>query len=111
MIAGVCAGIAEYLDTDPTVVRVIWAVLTFAGGLSILVYVLAWIIMPLDPSPSGLKQSSQGDAAVIVGGFLVLVGGIMLMRTLFPWLRVGNLTPIALITIGTLLVLNGLGKK
>ncbi len=47
MIAGVCGGIAEYLDVDPTVVRLIWAVLVFAFGTSIFAYIIAAIIMPV----------------------------------------------------------------
>ncbi len=47
MIAGVCGGIGEYLDVDPTVVRLIWAAVTvFSLGLGVLVYLIAWIIMP-----------------------------------------------------------------
>jgi phage shock protein C len=48
-LAGVCGGIAEYLDVDPTVVRLIWVALSvvpggFVGGA--LAYFLAWIIIP-----------------------------------------------------------------
>src|SRR5207247_10836303 len=48
-IAGVCAGIAEYLDTDVTLVRLAWVVLSivpggFVGGL--VAYIAAWVIMP-----------------------------------------------------------------
>lgn len=47
MIAGVCGGIANYFDADPTIVRLIWAVATiFTGGLGILAYLIAWIIIP-----------------------------------------------------------------
>jgi phage shock protein C len=48
-IAGVCGGIAEYLDVDPTLVRVIWAALSVVPGCiggGILAYILAWFIMP-----------------------------------------------------------------
>lgn len=45
-IAGVCGGIAQYLDIDPTLVRVIAVVLAFIGGGGILAYLAAWIIMP-----------------------------------------------------------------
>ena len=51
-MAGVCGGIAEYLDVDPTIVRLIWVALSvvpggFVGGA--LAYVLAWIIIPKAP--------------------------------------------------------------
>lgn len=46
VICGVCGGIAKYFGIDPTIVRVITAVLIFAGGLSLWVYIIAAIIMP-----------------------------------------------------------------
>lgn len=49
-IAGVCGGVAEYLDVDPTVVRIVWlalAFLPFPGA--ILAYIIAWIVMPKEP--------------------------------------------------------------
>jgi phage shock protein C len=48
-IAGVCGGIAEYLDVDPTVVRLIWLVLSIVpGGIvgGVVAYLVAWIIIP-----------------------------------------------------------------
>ena len=38
MIGGVCAGLAEYLDIDPTIVRIVW--------VGILLYIILWLIMP-----------------------------------------------------------------
>jgi phage shock protein C len=49
MIAGVCGGLAEHLDADPTVIRLVTAVLVLAGGLSAWVYLVAWIIVPEQP--------------------------------------------------------------
>ena len=46
VICGVCGGLARYIGVDPTVVRVITAVLVFAGGLSLWVYIIAALIMP-----------------------------------------------------------------
>lgn len=45
-LAGVCGGIAEYFDLDPTLVRILWVVFTLLGGSGILAYLLAWILMP-----------------------------------------------------------------
>ena len=47
-IAGVCAGIAEFLDIDPTVVRLIWALLGLTGG-GILAYIIAALVIPVKP--------------------------------------------------------------
>ena len=48
ILGGVCGGIAEYLNADPTIVRLIWSAITvftaFIAG--ILIYLIAWIIIP-----------------------------------------------------------------
>ena len=48
MLAGVCAGIAEYLDVDPTMVRVVYAALTIfsAGFPGVLLYIIMALLMP-----------------------------------------------------------------
>ncbi len=54
MIAGVCGGLAEYLDMDPTLVRVVWVLVALLAGTGILLYLIMWVIMPLDvPAPPG----------------------------------------------------------
>ena len=45
-IAGVCAGFAEYLDVDPTLVRVVWLMTALFIGWGFLAYFIAWIVMP-----------------------------------------------------------------
>ena len=45
-IAGVCGGIAEYFDIDPTIVRVLWIIFTCCGGCGIIAYIIAAIVMP-----------------------------------------------------------------
>ncbi len=46
MIGGVCGGLAQYLGVDPTVVRLIMALATFVGGMSLLVYLIMWLLIP-----------------------------------------------------------------
>ena len=46
MLCGVCAGIAEYFNMDPTVIRLLWVILTFFGGSGILAYIIAAVIIP-----------------------------------------------------------------
>ncbi len=50
MIGGVCAGIAEYLNADPTIIRLIFVLLTLAGLSGILIYIVMWLIIPVKPS-------------------------------------------------------------
>lgn len=45
-IAGVCGGIAEYFNVDPTLVRVVWAVLSCVGGAGLIAYIACAVIMP-----------------------------------------------------------------
>ncbi len=48
MICGVCQGVAEYINLDPTVVRLLWVIGSFAG-IGVLAYIVAAIIMPVKP--------------------------------------------------------------
>ncbi len=48
VLAGVCGGIAEYFDLDPTIIRVIWALLA-ATGTGILAYIICALIIPEEP--------------------------------------------------------------
>ena len=45
-VCGVCGGIANYFDVDPTVIRQIWVIFTLAGGSGLIAYIIAAIIMP-----------------------------------------------------------------
>ena len=45
-VCGVCGGIANYFDVDPTVIRLIWVIFTLVGGSGLVAYIIAAIIMP-----------------------------------------------------------------
>lgn len=49
LIGGVCGGVADYFDIDRTIVRVISFILIFFGGVSLWVYIILWIVLPLEP--------------------------------------------------------------
>ncbi|MDP3565324.1 MAG: PspC domain-containing protein [Methanoregula sp.] len=54
MIGGVCGGLGDYLDVDPTVIRLAWAVLTlFTWGIFLLAYVVAWVLIPEEEASAG----------------------------------------------------------
>ncbi len=60
-IAGVCGGLAEYFRVDPTVARLLWALLTIYPGavvLGIIAYLAAWLVMPSEPAPHIATASS-----------------------------------------------------
>lgn len=48
-IAGVCAGLGNYFDVDPTIVRLLAVVFVLAGGSGLLAYIIAWIVVPEEP--------------------------------------------------------------
>jgi phage shock protein C len=45
-IAGVCAGVADYFDMDPTIVRVVWLLATMIPGPNVIAYAILWIALP-----------------------------------------------------------------
>lgn len=45
-IGGVCGGVGEYFNIDPTIVRLLWFLAIFLHGFGLLAYIIAWIIMP-----------------------------------------------------------------
>jgi phage shock protein PspC (stress-responsive transcriptional regulator) len=59
-IGGVCAGLADYFDLDPTIVRVVWLLAIFLGGTGFLLYLVLWIVLPLTPAvvPVGVPTTS-----------------------------------------------------
>ena len=50
VIAGVCGGIGEYLNVDPVIIRLLWAVSVLFYGTGLLLYIIAWIIIPRNPN-------------------------------------------------------------
>ena len=46
MLAGVCGGVAAYFNMDPTIVRIIYVLLTFAGAAGVLIYLIMWLLIP-----------------------------------------------------------------
>ncbi|GAJ18959.1 unnamed protein product, partial [marine sediment metagenome] len=64
MIAGICGGIAEYFDIDPTLVRIIAVLTIFLNGLGLIAYVIAWILIPQNPEPLAEEEISEKKGAV-----------------------------------------------
>jgi phage shock protein C len=57
MIAGVCGGLGEYFGVDPTLVRLLWVLFSFAGGAGVLAYVISYILIPVRPQDSKICQN------------------------------------------------------
>ncbi len=74
-IGGVCSGLANYLNTDPAIVRILFAIITFGGfGLGFLIYILLWMILP-DKDLEGYagKRLYRNPDDRIIGG---VAGGL-----------------------------------
>ncbi len=50
MIAGICGGLGEYFDVDPTIVRLVLLCSVLLAGTGILFYLIGWIVIPVDPT-------------------------------------------------------------
>jgi phage shock protein PspC (stress-responsive transcriptional regulator) len=62
MFAGVCGGIAEYLEVDPTLVRLVFVALTLLGGPGIIIYLVLMFIVPEHPR---LPRKTKNDELVV----------------------------------------------
>jgi phage shock protein C len=49
ILGGVCGGLGDYFDIDPTIIRLIWIFFALAYGTGILAYLIAWLIIPRNP--------------------------------------------------------------
>ena len=61
VVEGVCAGIAEYFNIDPTVIRVIWAVLALCFGTGILAYIICALVIPEMPNGTVIVEDGEED--------------------------------------------------
>lgn len=61
-IAGVCGGVGDYLGIDPTIVRLLWVILSIAGGPGLLLYLIMAAVVPEEP------EHIQASAAKSKGG-------------------------------------------
>jgi phage shock protein C len=135
ILGGVAAGLAEYLNADPALVRIAWAILVpLTSGAALLAYIVGWIVMPQGPEPvrperddggttgtgdtegtegtvtSGTldERSVGGDgrAGIAVGVGLVLLGAWFLAREYLPAINWGLIWPLLLIGIGVIVLVN-----
>jgi len=89
MIAGVCGGLARYLDIDPVVVRVIVASLTVVGGAGLILYLAAWLLVPEEGSGSSAvaEQLPTGRERQVrtVGFAIAAVLVVLAFASTGPW--------------------------
>jgi phage shock protein PspC (stress-responsive transcriptional regulator) len=128
LLGGVAAGVAEYFDLDPTLVRVLWFLSIFFGGLTILVYIGLAIIVPLEPvavhgvgteleGPVPVEghrhtRRGTGQLATLIGIALIFFGALALIEQAAPGLVQGRyLWPIVVLAVGAALIARGVRRE
>ena len=139
VISGVAGGVAEYLDADPTIVRVIWALLALlTGGVFFVLYIVMWIVVPegaassvlpaegADPvtgqpgaaapatwsaQPMHRHRRGSGGGSWLVGLILIGLGLYFLAREYFPTVNLDRLWPLGLVLLGILLLLVSMRRR
>lgn len=106
VIGGVCGGLGRYLGVDPVLLRIAAIALAFSGGLGVLTYLVAWVVIPeaQEPEPPPNQYSRHG-AAFVVGAVLVTIGALLLLHQLMPWFDAGIFWALVVVTAGVMLVL------
>jgi phage shock protein C len=122
---GVCGGIAEYLEVDPVVVRILAVISFFGFGFGLLLYIIGAIIIPENPNQQPVKERAKqeprsGNWHFAIGAVLVILGGLMLLDNFdvfdhgwfrfhfFPWRL---FWPLLFLAIGIYLVTSGVSIK
>jgi phage shock protein C len=59
MLAGICGGLADYFEVDPTLVRIVFLFMLFAAGSGVLVYLVLIFIIPLEPKIEAKKEKKK----------------------------------------------------
>jgi phage shock protein C len=64
VLGGVAGGVADYFDMDPSIVRVVWAVLALVtGGIFLVLYIVMWIVVPEGPSAATVARAAAPDGS------------------------------------------------
>jgi phage shock protein C len=127
VLAGVAGGVAEFFDLDPTLVRVLWFISMFFGGVTLALYVGLAIITPLEPisadaegerapavAPEGHRHVARGSGRwmTLLGAVLILFGSLAFVDRFLPTLDVERfVVPVGAILIGTLLVVTAIRRE
>ena len=104
MIGGVAAGIAHHLGVEATTVRVAFALLTFAFGFGIVVYLLTWLLAPLEaaePTANPVaRRVIRPSLSQALGAALILVGVVIVLFVSGFWFGEAFAWPVTLAAIG-----------
>jgi phage shock protein C len=105
-LGGVCGGLGKYIGVDPTIVRIVALILLFENGIGFLLYVLLWILLPVEGAPEPGSENVGDRLAEGVRG----VGDDIRLATQRPNPQAGLWFGIGLIVLGAVLFLQQMGN-
>jgi phage shock protein C len=126
MVGGVAAGVADWLNADPALVRIAWALLVpLTAGAALLAYIVAWIVVPEAPrqpastaigdtdAPAADEpaRADDGRTALLVGGGLVVLGLWFLLREYLPDFNWGLVWPLLLVAAGLVILVTAMRRR
>jgi phage shock protein C len=107
VVAGVCGGLAESLEVDPSLVRIGFVVATIWGGLGLLAYIVMALVLPVgtDPRPHVHEHRAQRTRTA-AGALLVAFGAVLLVSNMawLRWVSLDMFWPGVLILIGAVVL-------
>ena len=110
VVGGVCGGLGVAVGVDPVWFRLGFIFLTLSSGIGLLLYLMAWILIPEPPDGVAPVAGQSTNSAVAFGIFLLAVGSALFVDALVPWFdRVA--WPIAVIGLGIGLVVFGTRER
>ncbi len=118
IIGGVCGGVGEYFNIDPVFIRIVAVLLTFAHGIGLLAYIIAWIIMPKKravEAAEGAKEPEKRQYSAwnkyIPGVILIAVGLVFLVREYYWWWHIERYWPLVFVILGLFLIFRSVRKQ
>jgi phage shock protein C len=113
VVAGVCGGLAEYLEVEPSLVRLLFVVGTLWGGLGLLIYVILAVVLPVETEVQPRVFHRRERSRNLAGGLLVVLGAVLLAGNLgwAPWLTWNLFWPGVLILVGAALLMRGSSQE
>lgn len=116
VLGGVSGGLGHYFGIDPILIRLAWVALVLAAGTGVLLYIICWVVIPEEPEDGQFvaraATAPQSTAALryLIGGALIVIGGLLLLRMLLPSIDAQLIWAAALIGIGLIIVLQGIRR-
>lgn len=99
-IAGVCDGLGRHFGIDPTIIRILFVAAAVLGGSGVLLYLVAWLVMPAADSPADQGMEIGGGSQNAAGLVALIIGAVLLFWMVGPGPIWGLTIPLLLIGVG-----------